>query len=260
MKKVISFTLVVALLMSMCMLTAVSAEEIQLQALPEVGQVISGFRAEEIGFMDIVNAKTVLFEHEKTGAKLYYIQSRDIDRSFEVAFKTPAVDDTGANHILEHITISGSQKYPLKNVLFTRDLYDAVISFGQQSDEPVTRAQFFELILAGVPEPLSVAKQMGLLLGDGTGNFYENENLTMEQLAVILERLAVLNGVQLGGEHAVIADEANISSWAKNSVQALVASGVAKLDADGNYNPKGSVSASFVQIILNEFMLKLSGM
>ena len=113
MKKVISLTLVITLLMSMCMLTAVGAEEIQLQQLPEVGQVISGFKAVEIGFMDIVNAKTVLFEHEKTGAKLFYIQSKDIDRSFEIAFRTPTVDDTGVNHILAyyHIGLSIHEKH-----------------------------------------------------------------------------------------------------------------------------------------------------
>lgn len=140
-----------------------------------------------------------------------------------------------------------------------QDLYDTVITFGQQTDEPITRAQFFELILTGVPEPPEVAKQMGLLLGDGAGNYHENEKLTMEQLAVILNRLAVLNGVQLTGEVAAIADEADISPWARDSVQALVASGVAKLDADGNYHPKEEVTASFVQTIVNDLMMILSG-
>lgn len=141
----------------------------------------------------------------------------------------------------------------------SKNLYDSVISFGQKSDEPISRAQFFELILAGVPEPVSAAKQMGLLLGDGTGNYYENEKLTMEQLAVILDRLAVLNGVQLTGEKVAVADETEISFWAKNSVQALVASGVAKLDADGSFHPKGDVTASFVQAMLNELMKVLTG-
>ncbi len=141
----------------------------------------------------------------------------------------------------------------------SKDLYDSVISFGQQSNEPVSRAQLFELILAGVPEPVSVAKQAGLFLGDGEGNYFEDEKLTMEQLAVILNRLAVLNGVQLGGENVAIADEAEISSWAKNSVQAMVASGVAKLDEDGNYHPKADVTASFVQAIMNELMRVLTG-
>ncbi len=120
MKKFTSLTLVIALLLSFCLqLNAANIEEAQMQSLPKEGQVISGFKVIEIGYMDIINSKTVLFEHEKTGAQLFYIQSRDIDRSFEIAFRTPAVDNTGVNHILEHITVSGSEKYPMKNVLFT---------------------------------------------------------------------------------------------------------------------------------------------
>lgn len=120
MKRITSFTLVITLLLGLCLqINASGIEEVQLQPLPEVGQVISGFRVEETGFMEIINAKTVLFEHEKTGAKLFYIQSKDIDRSFQIAFKTPAVDNTGVNHVLEHITVSGSEKYPMENVMFT---------------------------------------------------------------------------------------------------------------------------------------------
>lgn len=120
MKRLTSITLIVTILLSLCLqLNAADIDEDRLMSLPEVGQVISGFMTKEIGYMDIINAETVLFEHEKTGAKLFYIQSKDIDRSFEIAFRTPAVDNTGVNHILEHITVSGSEKYPLKNVLFT---------------------------------------------------------------------------------------------------------------------------------------------
>ncbi len=120
MKKIISLAVTIVLLLSMCLsLTVVNAAEAELKPLPQIGEVISGFKATEINNMELVNSKTVLFEHEKTGAKLLYVQSKDIDRSFAVTFKTPAVDDTGVNHVLEHITVSGSEKYPLKNVLFT---------------------------------------------------------------------------------------------------------------------------------------------
>lgn len=120
MKKLISMTLVITLILGLFLqLNVVNAEEIQMRPLPEVGQVISGFRAEELGYMEIINAKTVLFEHVKTGAKLLYIQSKDIDRSFSIAFRTPAVDNTGVNHILEHASVSGSKKYPVSNILFT---------------------------------------------------------------------------------------------------------------------------------------------
>jgi len=121
MKKILSLTLALCLILTMCfqLTIDVNAAETTLKPLPQVGEVISGFKAIEVENMDLINSKTVLFEHEKTGAKLMYIQNKDIDRSFDITFKTPAVDNTGANHILEHISVSGSQKYPLKNVLFT---------------------------------------------------------------------------------------------------------------------------------------------
>lgn len=121
MKRIISFTLALAIMLTMCLQITgnANAAEAQLKQLPQVGEVISGFETTQLGDMDLVNAKTVLFEHKKTGAKLLFIQNDDINRSFEIAFKTPAVDNTGVNHILEHSTISGSQKYPFKDVFFT---------------------------------------------------------------------------------------------------------------------------------------------
>lgn len=142
-----------------------------------------------------------------------------------------------------------------------KDLYDSIISFGQQqSDEPLTRAQFFELILAGVPEPLEYAKQLGLLVGDGEGNYHEDEKITREQLAVIISRLAQLYKIEFTAENVTISDEKDISPWALSSVQALVASGLSVLDDDGNYNPKGYVTESFVQLLINEIMMKLAVM
>jgi Zn-dependent M16 (insulinase) family peptidase len=121
MRKVLCYVLSLVLIFSLCLSAApvVNAAEAGLTPLPEIGQVISGFRTVEIGNMNLLDSGTVLFEHEKTGAKLLYIQSRDTDRSFDISFKTPAMDNTGVNHVLEHISVSGSEKYPMKNVLFT---------------------------------------------------------------------------------------------------------------------------------------------
>lgn len=141
-----------------------------------------------------------------------------------------------------------------------KELYESIISFGQDNtDESLTRAQFCELMLAGVPNPVEVAKQQGLLLGDGKGNYNEDGKLTMEQLAVIVSRLVAMNGTQLSGDEVIIADDANISSWAKSSVKALVDSGIMKLDSKGNFNPQGEVTASAVQTLMVDLISKLSG-
>lgn len=140
-----------------------------------------------------------------------------------------------------------------------KDLYTSIISFGQQqSDEALTRAQFIELILAGVPEPVEVAKQLGLLAGDGKGNYFEDEKLTKEQLAVILARVAALNGIELSAEDVQIADETEISPWALSSVKALVTAGVSVLDENGNFSPKAEVTQSFVINLINEIMMRFA--
>jgi len=140
------------------------------------------------------------------------------------------------------------------------DLYESVISFGQQRDanEAITTGQFIEMILAGVPEPVEVAKQQGLLLGDGKGNYGENELLTKERLAVFMDRIAGMYGAKLGGEDVAIADIESVSPWARSSVKALVASGVAKLDENGCFNPKNTVTVSEVNELMNELILVLS--
>ncbi|WP_024831832.1 insulinase family protein [Ruminiclostridium josui] len=121
MKKVVSYMMSFVLILSIFLNAApcVNAAQTELKALPEVGQVVAGFKVQEVEDMELIDSKTVLFEHEKTGAKLIFIQNKDTNRAFDISFKTPAFNDTGVNHVLEHITVSGSQKYPMKNVLFT---------------------------------------------------------------------------------------------------------------------------------------------
>ncbi|MBR2256957.1 MAG: insulinase family protein [Blautia sp.] len=80
--------------------------------LPEIGQVIYGFEALEIRDFPMINASVVRFVHQKTGAQLYYIANDDIDRVFDLTFRTEAPDDTGIPHVFEHAILSGSEKYP----------------------------------------------------------------------------------------------------------------------------------------------------
>jgi Zn-dependent M16 (insulinase) family peptidase len=56
-----------------------------------------------------------LFEHEKTKAKIIYLSNSDDNKVFLVGFRTPAPDDTGVPHILEHSVLCGSRKFPIKD-------------------------------------------------------------------------------------------------------------------------------------------------
>ena len=53
-------------------------------------------------------------EHEKSGARLAWVENGNPNKLFSVAFKTLPWDDTGVFHILEHSVLAGSESYPVK--------------------------------------------------------------------------------------------------------------------------------------------------
>ena len=54
------------------------------------------------------------FVHEKTGLELAWLKRPEENKTFGIAFETLPEDDTGVFHILEHSTLCGSEKYPVK--------------------------------------------------------------------------------------------------------------------------------------------------
>lgn len=80
-----------------------------------VGQIYNGFKLVSKTFSSDLNSDVFQFEHATTGGKLVYIANDDKNKWFNVAFRTPTVDHTGINHIIEHTVLEGSEKYNLKS-------------------------------------------------------------------------------------------------------------------------------------------------
>lgn len=95
-----------------------AAPEEDADILPAVGEKISGFTLQGAAPYDPLNAELLMFTHEKSGAQLCYIKNGDTNRAFSIAYRTPQVDETDANHIFEHAIISSSEKYPSKDLFF----------------------------------------------------------------------------------------------------------------------------------------------
>lgn len=56
-----------------------------------------------------------IFEYQhNSGAKLIHISNQDSHRSFCLQFRTPAIDNTGVTHIIEHCVLAGSKKFKVK--------------------------------------------------------------------------------------------------------------------------------------------------
>jgi Zn-dependent M16 (insulinase) family peptidase len=84
------------------------------ESLP-LGATLHGFTLEQKQFIKELDGEGYLFRHGKSGARLLKVVSKDDNKVFSVAFKTPPPDDTGVPHIMEHSVLNGSENFPVKS-------------------------------------------------------------------------------------------------------------------------------------------------
>src|SRR4029077_878336 len=58
-------------------------------------------------------------EHEATGARHIHIDTNDDNNGFAVFFPTGPTDSTGVAHILEHVVLADSQRFPVRDPFFS---------------------------------------------------------------------------------------------------------------------------------------------
>ncbi len=80
----------------------------------KINDALHGFRLVRRTDIEELRAESLLFEHIKTGARLFFLNADDDNKVFYIGFRTPPTDDTGVAHIIEHSVLCGSKKYPLK--------------------------------------------------------------------------------------------------------------------------------------------------
>ena len=66
-------------------------------------------------FIRDLKCEVKIYTHNKTGAHVIVMPADDDNRSISIAFSTPAENDKGIPHIIEHSVLCGSEKYPLKD-------------------------------------------------------------------------------------------------------------------------------------------------
>ena len=74
---------------------------------------IHGFVIEQSRHIREIDGDMYIMRHEKSGARLCYIDNDDRNMTYSVTFATPSKDSTGVFHILEHSVLCGSDKYPV---------------------------------------------------------------------------------------------------------------------------------------------------
>ncbi|MCK4834145.1 MAG: insulinase family protein [Gammaproteobacteria bacterium] len=68
--------------------------------------------------IDSLNVTVQEYRHIETGALHYHMDAENTENVFLVAFRTVPMDSTGVAHILEHTSLCGSKKYPVRDPFF----------------------------------------------------------------------------------------------------------------------------------------------
>ena len=69
-------------------------------------------------FIASLNLTVEEYQHWETGAMHYHLASENNENVFLVALRTVPMDSTGVAHILEHTSLCGSKKYPVRDPFF----------------------------------------------------------------------------------------------------------------------------------------------
>ncbi|KAK0635305.1 Metalloenzyme, LuxS/M16 peptidase-like protein [Bombardia bombarda] len=86
--------------------------------LPKPGDKLHGFTLLRSKHVPELELTALHLQHDKTGAEHLHIARDDSNNVFSIGFKTNPPDDTGVPHILEHTTLCGSEKYPIRDPFF----------------------------------------------------------------------------------------------------------------------------------------------
>lgn len=96
------------------------------------------------------------------------------------------------------------------------------------------------------------AAEAGIVGGYGGGRFGPTDKITREQMATLIVNFADTFGISLTDINgkAQFADDASISSWAKDGVYTAKAAGLVDGTGGNNFSPKGAASRAEVCAIL----------
>ncbi|HAZ36251.1 MAG TPA: peptidase M16 [Clostridiaceae bacterium] len=81
----------------------------------KINKEYSGFKLLRQEEVKDINSTALIFEHVKSGARLFKLQNDDDNKVFSIGFRTPPENSMGIPHIIEHSVLCGSRKFPVKD-------------------------------------------------------------------------------------------------------------------------------------------------
>ncbi len=84
-----------------------------------VGEAIHGYKTLRVEPLPEIHAVFYELVHPLTGTRHIHIGRPDRENAFGVVFKTVPRDSTGVAHILEHVVLCGSERFPVRDPFFS---------------------------------------------------------------------------------------------------------------------------------------------
>src|SRR6266849_4029257 len=82
-------------------------------------ETIGGYTVIRREPLDRLEGEYIELVHERTGARHIHIRCTDDNNAFAVSFPTVPQDSTGVAHILEHVVLAGSKRFPVRDPFFS---------------------------------------------------------------------------------------------------------------------------------------------
>jgi Zn-dependent M16 (insulinase) family peptidase len=83
------------------------------------GDMVHGHRVQRVEPLPEIHSVFYELAHVATGARCIHISRPDRENTFGVLFKTVPRNSTGVAHILEHVVLCGSERFPVKDPFFS---------------------------------------------------------------------------------------------------------------------------------------------
>ncbi|CAI5700416.1 unnamed protein product [Peronospora effusa] len=84
----------------------------------QVGEMYHNFTLERVATVPEYGVDALELRHEPTKAKYLHLDAKDPNNVFAIMFRSPPNNSTGVAHILEHTTLCGSKRFPVRDPFF----------------------------------------------------------------------------------------------------------------------------------------------
>jgi hypothetical protein len=180
----------------------------------------------------------------------------------------PFVDVNAGNWFIDDVIyvysnglMSGTSTNPMMfspNVPLTRSMIVAILYRHAGSPNVSALANPFGDVPAGTwyTDAVKWAADNGIVSGIGNGRFGPDNNITRQDLTVILARYADFANINLTPmrDYTGFNDEANISAYAKNAVERFFRAGFISGKPNNMFDPRGNATRAEVAAMLHRFL------